>query len=690
MRQRSGRRWPGAFFLWGIGWALAGYACGDDADDLSRTRDAGLDGGPKTGGGAGACKAPPRCEPDESLAPDDCKCSRDGVRMRIAPLSEGFYAQPWPLDTRLHDNGALDLTGFPTPEAALFINVNLPTIERATRGFSTTGAIFMSFDGELDPDRLPTPEQSLGPLGQASAYLVEVEPDSDTRGERTPIACSYRRKETGYNPPDLLACVPVAGFALRPATRYALVLTDGLRDAEGERVRASQRMRDLLSERAEDDPLVRQLRGAYVPLADWLREQDDALDHVVGASVFTTQDPIAELRALAEDVRSLPAPTSTDVAPYTGMLPAESGNYLAFDGSYLTPIYQQGQTPYAQSGGDIRFGADGVPVRTGELKLRFALTVPEGAMPAAGWPVVLYHHGSSGDAYSFIEEGTAYHLAAAGVAAIGIDAPVHGTRKPAADDGGTLFFNITNVLALRDNVRQGAVDLLVLERFVAAFEQAPDGTEIRFDRDNVYAMGHSQGGLTVPLMLPVAEHVRAAMLSASAASISASILYKTQPLDIPAVARTFLALEADEPLDEFHPVLALVQAFSDVADTSNYAPYLFRWTGGRGVDVWATQGLLDLVAPKPATDALVTALGLQPMRPLIEGVEGVDLLGIEPASAPVRSNISAAAGGKFTGVYSQYADGDHFLITNDPTAEAQLQHWFASLAAGGHGELIAP
>jgi predicted esterase len=687
MRQRSGRRWRGASFAWVLGCAIAGFACSDSADDVSGTRDAAVDGGSKSSGGAAACKL--RCEPEQSLEPDDCKCSRAGVRMRIAALSEGFYAQPWPLDTRLHDNGALDLSGFPTPDGALFIKRNLPVIERATRGFSTTGAIFASFDGELDSDSLPTPEQSLGE--QASAYLVEVEADSETLGERTPIACSYRRRETGYNPPDLLACVPVAGFPLRPATRYALVLTDRLRDADGERVRASQRMRDLLSERAEDDPLVRQLRAVFVPLADWLRERDDdAFDHVVGATVFSTQNPIAELRALAEDVRSLPAATSTDVAPYAGELPRESGNYLAFEGSYPTPIYQQGQTPYAASGGDIRFGADGAPVRTGQLQLRFALTVPSGAMPAAGWPVVLYHHGSGGDAYSFIDDGTAYHLAAAGVAAIGIDAPVHGTRNTTGDDPGLLFFNINNVLALRDNVRQGAVDLLVLERFVAAFEQAPDGAEIRFDRDNVFAMGHSQGGLTVPLMLPVAEHVRAAMLSGSGASITASILYKTAPLDIPALARTFLALESNEPLDAFHPVLALVQAFSDVSDPSNYVPYLFRWKGGRGVDVWATQGLADLFAPKPATDALVTALGLQPMRPLVEGVDGFDLRGIASAGSPVRANISTAAGGKFTGVYSQYAGADHFLIMNDPRAEAQLTHWFASLAEGGHGELVAP
>lgn len=667
-------------------------AC-SDSDDVSRGDGGRPDGSTagKGGGGAISCGKRERCEPLESFSLEHCACSADGVHMRLGPLSEGFYAQPWPLDTRLRANGLLDLGGFPTPPAALFINANLPAIEGATRGFSTTGAIFASFDGELDPDSFPRPQESLEPA--ASAYLLEVEPDSDTRGERVPITCSFRRAATAYNPANLLACVPVAGFALRPAARYALVLTDGLRDARGERVRDTQRVRDLLGAGGEDDAVVGDLRDAYQPLADWLAEsaQKGELDHVVGATVFTTQDPTKELRALAADVQAQDAPVASSIATYDADLPAESGNYLALHGTYPTPIYQQGQTPYAASGGDIRFGADGKPVLAGELQVRFALTVPQGPMPANGWPVVLYHHGTGGDCYSFINDGTAHHLAAAGVAAIGIDAPVHGTRKPAADSADLLFFNISNVLAMRDNIRQGAVDLLVLERFVTAFSrEAPGPWPVVFDADNVFAMGHSQGGLTVPLMLPLAEHVRGAMLSGAGGSITASILYKTAPLDIPELARAFLALEADEPLDAFHPVLALVQAFSDVADTTNYAPYLFRWDGGRGVDVWATQGLEDVYAPKQATDALVTALGLQPMGRLFEPVDGLELLAIDPGKAPLRANVEAASGGKFTGAYTQYAFADHFLIMNNKNAEAQLEHWFESMLGGEHGELIAP
>jgi hypothetical protein len=675
---------------------LIAVACGGDGHAIGEG-----DGGADASSGQpdrDAAVAEPRtcenrCQPDEGLDAADCSCSRGGVHMRLAPLSEGFYAQPWPLATRLHADGTLDLSGFPAPPAALFITANLATIEGATHGFSTNGAIFIGLDGALDPDTLPSAEESL--RDQASAYLIEVEPDSATLGERTPIGCSVRAKETAYTPANLLACAPVPGFPLRGATHYALVITDAVRDANGDRLHPLQRLRDLLAGDGDHDSLAAELVDAYAPLASWLDDtrQDGLRDHIVAATVFATQDPTAEMRALAADVKAQPAPSTSNLVAYGGTLPAESGNYVALEGTYASPIYQQGDTPYALSGGDIRF-ANGKPLRAAAIDVRFALTLPNRPMPAGGWPIVLYHHGTGGDAYSFIEDGTAYHLAAAGVAAIGIDAPVHGTRKPDGADPQLLFFNINNVLALRDNIRQGAVDLLALERFVTSFvltaAQSPTGNAIRFDGDGIFAMGHSQGGLTVPLMLPFADHVRAAMLSGAGASITASILYKKEPLDIPGLARGILALEADEPLDELHPVLALVQAFSDVSDSSNYAPYAFRWQGGRGLDVWATQGLEDTFAPPAVTNALVTAYGLQPMSPLAQPVAGLELRGIEPVRGPVYANIECTDGMKYTGVYSQYPGDDHFLIMTDPDAEEQLTHWFQTLARGGHAELIAP
>lgn len=662
--------------------AIALLACGDgDAHEVGGEKPAPEDAGEAEDGatadaGRDAAAGGEGCEP---------AC---GVHMRLEPLEEGFYAQPWPLAMRLREDGALDLAGFPMPAAATFLSDNLETIATQARGFSTNGAIFMTFSGTLDPDSLPTPEQSTEE--DSSIALIEVGEGSETRGERTPIACSFTARATGYTPANTLACTPYPGFPLRPAATYALVLYDRLHDPRDRPVERSQRFDAVLEGEDDGDPLTAQFVEAYAPLVDYLLAEEGSLDGVVGATVWQTQDPGAQMRALAEDVKSQDAPAPNEVAALSVVLPSEvTGNFTGIEGTYDAPIYQQGIMPYFLFGGDIRFEADGSPRRAGTFPVRYAMAIPEGEMPEDGWPIVLYHHGTAGDAYTFLTEGTAFNIAAAGVAVISIDAPAHGTRSGGLDPQLT-FFNIANVLALRDNIRQGAVDLLGLERFVQAFDvsadDSPTGTAIRFDPERIFAMGHSQGALLVQLMLPFAERVKGVMLSGAGASITASVLYKRSPVDIPALARSYLALEDDERLDPFHPALTLLQAFSEVADGSNYAPYTYRWPGGRGMDVWATQGLRDIFAPPEVTSPLVTAYGLSPIGPLAMRVEGLLLRGLTPLTPPVSANREGIDGERYTAVYSQYAASDHFLIQQNPTAEAQLTHWFRSLATEGRAE----
>lgn len=657
---------------------------GDDTDDAPAT-DGGLPGD-VDGGGQG------EGDGDGDSAPEP----GSGVGMRLGSLDDGFYNQPWPLSTRLRDDGTLDLTDLPTAASAAFINNNLDLIQARTPGFSTNGAILMSFTDAVDADTLPADaEASLD--DDAGVYLMNVDEDSEELGERTPILCSYRDADSAYNPPHFLSCLPLPGFSLRPATLYALVVTDAVLDADGEPLVASVVLRDALEandpgdEGSDEGALTAALIDAFAPLADHLLAEGIALGSIAGATVFRTQDPTAQLRAVAEQLADWEPPAPAELQEYGGTLPAESGNYRALQGTFEAPIYQQGETPYQNEGGDLQFEPDGTPIQATTLPVRFAITVPDGDMPAGGWPLAIYHHGTGGDAFSHIDDGTAYHLAEAGVAVLGLDAPVHGTRRPAGADPQGLFFNITNVLALRDNIRQGAIDLLAAERFALSLEldagSSPLGEALRFDGDELYVMGHSQGALTAPLMLALSTHARAAMLSGAGASITGSILYKTSPVNIPVLARQFLGLGASETLDAFHPVLAIVQAFSDAAESSNYVPYFYRWEGGRGIDLWITSGLMDQEAPPEVTAPLGVAAAVALVEPVAEPLAGIALRGIGSEEAPVIENVEARDGERYTGVYTQYPDDGHFLIFRNPDAEARLEHWFGTLAAGGHAEL---
>jgi predicted esterase len=669
--------------------ALIGCAGSGDGGSASKAHRASDAGAGDAAMAAASCAR--RCAPDESHGPD-CRCTQDGARMRLGDLADDFYAQPWPLVTRLSTDGSLDLTGYPTAAGATFVRNNLALLAKNTHGFGTNGALFASFDGALDPHSLPAAAQDS--LAKDSAVvLLDIDGSSPDRGERTPIVCDYKNGASDYHPAHFLACLPVPGFPLRPDTLYALYFTDALHAADRTKVAASQRWQDVLEAR-DGDAATNALIDAYAPLADQLRSDGVDPKRVVGGSVFRTQDPVAQMKAIAAHVQTLDAPGLEQIAEYGGTLPADA-NFAALQGSYRAPIYQQGQTPYATAGGEIRFTSAGNPVVAGQLSLRFGLTIPKDEpMPEAGWPLVLYSHGTGGSAFSFIDDGSAARIAAAGVATLAIDAPVHGPRNPGGSDPSLLFFNVNNLLALRDNVRQGAADLLVLERFARAMDltstASPTGHAIRFDPERIFAMGHSQGALTTPLMAAVSERVKGAMLSGAGASITMTLLYKTQPIDIPQLTRQYLALPSGEHLDAFHPVLALVQAFTEVADSSNYVPYFYRWQGGHGLDVWVTQGLLDKEVPPPATDALITAIGVNPLQPLQHEVEGLGLRQLAALPAPLRANVMAVDGERYTAAYSQYPDDGHFAIFDNQAAQLQLTHWFDTLAHQGRAELIAP
>lgn len=664
-----------------------GCGSGDGTDDA----------GDGDAGAAAHCDACP--DNQDIVEPVACECALTTAHMRLAKTGgvDDFYARPWPLDSRLTAEGALDLEGFPHPEGATWLTNNMQTVATRSAGFGTTAAIFMSFDAALDEGSLPADAaESLETT--ASIFLVDIDPRSGEMGASTPIRCRYDAEATEYNPAFFVACLPQPGFPLRPATTYGLYVTDRVTTVDGTPAKAPDTFRALRSGVSVDDELDPSLTAAYAPLLAF--ESSLELDGatVVGGTAFTTQDPVAPMRAIAEHVRGAQPPQLTgslELSDEVAFNAMERSDHVVVEGHYAAPIYQQGATPYAAGGGDITFDASGAPIVATIMDLRIVVSLPTGVpMPAGGWPVAMYHHGTGGDAASFVRAGTAHDAAIAGVAMVGIDAPVHGERNPAGSDPTLLFFNISNAPAMRDNVRQGAADLLWLQQLLLALDVAdadsPTGAAIRFDPERILLMGHSQGGLTGPLMLAVAEGIRGAMLSGAGGSITTSIVYKHSPIDIPILARGLLALPQGQELTLFHPALALVQTFTEPADTSNFVPYYYRWAGGSGLHVWATQGLLDEEVPPVITDTLVTSMGLQPAGLITHGVEGLALRGIDPVALPTRDNITAVDGARYTGVYTQYPDDGHFAITRNAAARSQLQHWLRTLAYEDSAELPAP
>src|SRR5207244_1553734 len=143
-----------------------------------------------------------------------------------------------------------------------------------------------------------------------------------------------------------------------------------------------------------------------------------------GATTFTTGDPTSDMKALRDAVyRDVPAPPAPTMLTWLS-----GGSFDEYDGVYDAPFYQQGTVPFLtpDQGGTIAFDAQGRPALVRIDHLRFAMSVPRSAMPASGYPMVLYAHGTGGDYRSFISEGLAERLAAVGIAMISIDQVLHG------------------------------------------------------------------------------------------------------------------------------------------------------------------------------------------------------------------------------------------------------------------------
>src|SRR4051812_27517741 len=86
-------------------------------------------------------------------------CSGDGATPRFATTAEAateetFYDVPFPNDLRRRADGTLDLAAFPSN--ALLLDQVRAAAEHYD-GFSTNAAIFVKFDGQLDPASLPDP-----------------------------------------------------------------------------------------------------------------------------------------------------------------------------------------------------------------------------------------------------------------------------------------------------------------------------------------------------------------------------------------------------------------------------------------------------------------------------------------------------------------------------------------------------
>jgi hypothetical protein len=449
----------------------------------------------------------------------------------------------------------------------------------------------------------------------------------------------------------------------------------------------------------------------YQPLRDWASSASFDLTTILDATVFTVGHASAVGPKMATAIAAAGVPTATgwiNCANAPSPCPQATGDRAcpatpdpSFDELHALitlPIYQQGTEPYSNPpDGDFMLAADGTPQMVRSEQVCMALTVPKGvAMPAGGWPLVVYAHGTGGSFRSHVTEGVAKRLAsvdngAGGIvnlAVLGIDQVETGTRRGASTDSpDNLFYNFANPGAARGNPLQGAADQLSLFAYVAGLDlpAATSPTMAEIKAGPIAFWGHSQGATEGGIALPYATGVKGAVLSGEGASLIDALLSKKNPVDISADVP--VALEEDPAnVTIYHPVLALFQNDLDLVDPLNHAALLVTSpiAAANQKHVFQPYGQGDTYAPPPTEQVFAIAAQLGQASPPT-GVADDIFGGGSPLPVPAGGN-AMVDGVPITAIVRQYAsDGTydgHFVSFFNPQAESDVDHFLADALGG--------
>ena len=355
---------------------------------------------------------------------------------------------------------------------------------------------------------------------------------------------------------------------LEQDTPYALVVTDGVRDMAGSPVQPSAAFAELLRDDFDTSQVyLSKLSEVLNNLSRGEDGKEDLSNHIVVASVFTTQSvsailekirrqiaettpvrasfllgpggtrtvfPLADITGitLREQTGTAPSFTSFNLAPFLPALkviPNAVGR-LAF-GEYSSPDYEVHPGEFIPPVGT----RTGIPIVQRTNDVHFVLVLPTGPRPESGWPVAIFGHGSTPIA-DFVAFVVAAKMAQHGFATICIQAVGHGFgplstvtvtqsgggsvtypwggRGVDQDGDGDIKFNEglsatrpRDIIAGSDGIRQTVVDLMQLVRVIqVGMDVDGDGSSV-LDRSRIYYFGQSFGAAYGTVFLGVEPDV---------------------------------------------------------------------------------------------------------------------------------------------------------------------------------------
>lgn len=634
-------------------------------------------------------------------APADAAVATGGARFDPTP-GAGFFAMPFPNPLRVRDDATLVVADFPNPRRNVILARLLNALETLPTGFAANAAVFVPFDVALDPAGIPmTTTQA---RADETFQLVDVDPTSPRRGQRVPLRVSFKAEQETFTPADTLVLWPEPGAVLRHGNLYAAVVLDSARSADGRPLATPPALRSLLDGGVGDPRLM----TGFAALREQLGRDGIATGRVRAATVFRTGDPFGEMDRLRDAVASRPPPAASELRPLR-----VHDTFCVIEGRVTLPLFQDGARPYSTEGGAIRFDASGAPVQTGEESVRFALTVPRRRTPRDGFPVLLYAAGQGGLYTQFVDRGPmsetamgigpALQLADVGIAGLSIEAPLVGPRHPTGSFDGLDFFNVSNPIAFRDNVRQAAVDFTSLLRLTETLsvpaalcpDAGPDPIHLNPTRRLFW--GHSTGATIGAVVLGAEPALHAGMLSGVGGSWLHNLVLKSEPVAFASLVRLLLGYQGDDRVDLFDAPLHLAQTFWEPIEPMNWAQ---RWTttpraGQNPRDVLLIEGVIDGYFPPPAVNALTLAAGADALDPLVDDsmLGALRLAGRAARTSPITANVTVGSGAATLAVVQHRQPmgiSGHYVPFELPGPKYQYRCFFDAVVRTGRGVVLAP
>jgi hypothetical protein len=460
-----------------------------------------------------------------------------------------------------------------------FLRVNLPKPDCTVRvsdcqdidvintldGFNIQPRITVPFTGDIDLD--------LSTVNSKTIYLINLGDTLTLRGFGQRVGINQIEWD-----PDTRTLIFESDELLNQHSRYALVITNGVKDKSGDPIEAGQFgsfRHDLNFGQTKD----REDQAYRKSLID--AEPATGLRHerIVGLSIFTTQSTTADLEKIHRQIkRSTPAPADFMVGnggSVRAVFSTAAITAIQFDRQNRTaspPILTPSFLPLPALNvvpgavGQIAFGKfrspdyetvakfipavgtlTGTPQPQGANDLQFELFLPAGTKPTGGWPVAIFGHGF-GDSMYGAPWAVASVLASRGIATIAINVVGHGggplgtlTVNPASDarvvisaggrgidqDGNGTIDSTEGVNAAaprtiisnRDGLRQTVIDLMQLTREIEVGVDVDGDGAPDLDASRIYYAGQSFGGIYGTMFLGVESSIKAGVPNVPGGSI---------------------------------------------------------------------------------------------------------------------------------------------------------------------------